>query len=78
MNYKADRTLKKIEQEGSEINMDKEKLEVKLKHLEDEQFFIDMVDRWTENDAKRYDELTKEILEVKKQLEDISKGEQND
>lgn len=78
MNYKADRTLKKIEQEGSEINMDKEKLEVKLKHLEDEQFFIDMVDRWTENDAKRYNELTKEIKEVRKQLEVIKKGEQND
>lgn len=78
MNYKADRTLKKIEQEGGEINMDKEKLEVKLKHLEDEQFFIDMVDRWTDNDAKRYDELTKEILKTKQEIEELSKGEKND
>lgn len=79
MVYKANRTLNKIQEEkGGEVNMEKEKLEVKLKHLEEEQFLMDMVDRWTENDAKRYDEITEEIKEARKQLEVIKKGEQND
>lgn len=79
MIYKADRTLNKIQEEkGGEVNMEKEKLELKLKHLEEEQFLIDLSDKWTEKMSNRNDEITKEIKEVRKQLEVIKKGEQND
>lgn len=78
MNYKADRTLNKIEQIGGEVNMEKEKLELKLKHLEEEQFLIDLSDKWTEYESNRYSEITKEILEIKHKLHSLNEGEQND
>lgn len=56
----------------------KDLLETRLELLKTNLFLIDMIDRWSEEDSKRYDELSKEIKEVENEIEKLKKGEQND
>lgn len=56
----------------------KDLLETRLELLKTNLFLIDMIDRWSEEDSKRYDELSKEIKEVENEIEKLKEGEQND
>lgn len=47
----------------------KDLLEKRLELLKTNLFLIDMIDRWSEEDSKRYDELSKEIKEIENEIE---------
>lgn len=44
------------------------KLEERLEQLEEKEFRIKMVDRWTKEDYKMFDEVQREIKEIRKVL----------
>jgi len=49
----------------------KEQLEKEIQELEKDLFYIDMIDHWTEEDRKSYNETYEKIKELKKELEEL-------
>lgn len=45
-------------------------LKKRLEELEERQFLLKMIDRWTAEDYKEYDKVTDELLKVRKQLKE--------
>ena len=51
-----------------------ENIKKEIERLEELKFNIDMIDRWTTEDSKRYDEVCKKLRELKESLNKANKS----
>ena len=57
------------------MQVSKEEIENKISKVKESLFLINMVDRWTPQDAEDYKELTKELKQLEETLLKIKEGE---